>query len=943
MSRAVVVRRADVVVGRPGDQPWVAQARGCGVEGEQLNIPYTFLQHNSSTRTAVFAKEWLKYKYGVFQESGCGNDTLYPASYMEGTKTVENSGCAENTEMFCTLGSHYNRIAPTKQNILCRGRSAREIILEGHDLQEDDDYINTFKVPSFRYVEQVESVFVLVLDISSSMELNNRWTYIKKALFMFIQLLDEGAILSIVTFGETASLVLPATLVTDDKRGGLYGRIPRRVLASNESCVECGLKVAQDILQRTGGNIVLISGKSPQLSNVIMENRDSSNQLFILSYDLDTTTPFGNFPLFYPVQANDDQALSTLTESLLDIFNRGKNDNNPVQKLFKDHHSVREFAGTFVIEEDLRNEIMVTLSIDDEQKVEYFEVSDPAGKRHIFSSFEDGLVIFKFRGAMEPGLWSYRTKLYPGAEIPAESMEVNVLAKGSHDSVTVEILSNGGHEKNPNTAPVLYAKVEKGSKPVVNANVRARLSGPDGSIEIRLQDRGTGYPDITPGDGIYSAYVPPFSLLGGAISVRVIASDGDGTSFTTQNSQKCGGEHTNIEHTGKFQRFIAGPSIFSRPLSPGMLDMSPPSRISDLRLVESNMSSMSVLLRWSSPGGDYDLGKAATYHMRYHTSLTFLNESNFEEKSFLVHLDPPLVPLEYGETQQTLVPVPCANKVVYFAVTAFDESGNRGPVSNIVAAYIQQEISSTTTTTTSNLGYDDQVLVEDHNSLVPGTNQVYLIGGCVVALVLVMIILATLALRIVKNKEKDEKLVEAVDSYQPGFDPDLNIKKHISGSSGGIYSWLDTISSQSSDSNTLDKSLPKTFQDVSLGFEICSGTSASFDSSPSKYDHTDSHLVDQPDISRNEDDYQLEESAIMEENYTKEIMFQCKQYYTFRDPKIFRPSLDIDIDHQYPDWVQNLHLRNKDDFCPLEENFCQSAIFSGHTKENNRKHYESIV
>ena len=50
------------------------------------------------------------------------------------------------------------------------------------------------------------------------------------SLFRFIGLLPEGATLAIVVYGETASLVLPPTTVTEEKREGLHGRVPRRVL-----------------------------------------------------------------------------------------------------------------------------------------------------------------------------------------------------------------------------------------------------------------------------------------------------------------------------------------------------------------------------------------------------------------------------------------------------------------------------------------------------------------------------------------------------------------------------------------------------------------------------------------------------------------------------------------------------------------------------------------
>ena len=47
--------------------------------------------------------------------------------------------------------------------------------------------------------------------------------------------------MAIVAYGETASLVLPPTTVTEEKREGLHGRVPRRVLEQTLRllCLEC--------------------------------------------------------------------------------------------------------------------------------------------------------------------------------------------------------------------------------------------------------------------------------------------------------------------------------------------------------------------------------------------------------------------------------------------------------------------------------------------------------------------------------------------------------------------------------------------------------------------------------------------------------------------------------------------------------------------------------
>ena len=38
-------------------------------------------------------------------------------------------------------------------------------------------------------------------------------------------------------------------------------------------------------------------------------------------------------------------------------------------------------------------------------------------------------------------------------------------------------------------------------------------------------------------------------------------------------------------------------------------DISPPTRIPDFSLLEQDLSSLSISLSWSAPGGDYDTGK----------------------------------------------------------------------------------------------------------------------------------------------------------------------------------------------------------------------------------------------------------------------------------------------------------------------------------------------
>ena len=146
-------------------------------------------------------------------------------------------------------------LAPTKQNQLCNGATALEVIKSRTGTETRQGVYNlpqkgkvTRQEVTFHYVEAAPPSFVLVLDQSGQMG-RLRWASVKKALYRcvrvspfslspfftgslcrFIGLLPEGATLAIVVYGETASLVLPPTTVTEEKREGLHGRVPRRVL-----------------------------------------------------------------------------------------------------------------------------------------------------------------------------------------------------------------------------------------------------------------------------------------------------------------------------------------------------------------------------------------------------------------------------------------------------------------------------------------------------------------------------------------------------------------------------------------------------------------------------------------------------------------------------------------------------------------------------------------
>ena len=706
----------DILIGRShplfGSQPWSLQTGGCGQQGLVLNLPFAFLtrpvpnhthkggckggratiggQYSKNCRPLILTsskftnlspilgqiltREWTKYEAGIFTERGFSGDRLYPASYSAGNATLPNQGCVRDEEWgLCPATQPYDRSSPTKQNLLCHGRSAAEVIRErqearlqrqqelmstngseeevltnfvtinpltrkdGHaakgtivttsqldtesdvsDVGVDDvsaasngqavssiisisdagttgngrpsDSISEERaaqlnivaskmsgvkakaaVRTKRDVEPIEFVYSLssttkyhiLLDQTSIMGEEMRWTNVKRALFRFINLLPVGSRLNIHAFGQAVKEVLPTTTVTELNRDGLFGRIPRRVLEDEEPCVDCALEKA---LYQAGHNevVILISGVETKMNNhagVLREVREKEIPVYVISYPCTIHTSYvalARFGQVYSVVENSAglRPLIHLQEILANIIT--KTESEIVEKIHETHYNSLGFAGTFTYEKEENADLLITLTVPDEEKVELFEVKDPSGKKRIFSKFEDGMVYFKFSGLLPPGIWSYHAKLYHDSLYPDTKMTVDVITKCEVDGgIIAEIFTSADYTiANVENEPVkVYAKIMKNGLPVLNAAATAELYMPgaleDGSkYALTLRDNGLAYPDITAGDGVYSAYVPRYSMEPGFYSVRLTVTDNAGAatvpkgqakgelSFSNQNSEE---------------------------------------------------------------------------------------------------------------------------------------------------------------------------------------------------------------------------------------------------------------------------------------------------------------------------------------------------------------------------------------------------------------------
>lgn len=593
--------------------------------------------------------------------------------------------------------------------------------------------------PKFIYSLSSTTKYHILLDQTSAMGKHMRWTNVKRSLFRFINLLPVGSRLNIHAFGHSVKEVLPTTTVTELNRDGLFGRIPRRVLDDVKPCVNCALDRA---LYEVGHNevVILITGVDTKMNNhagVLRQVEDKEIPIYVISYPATIHTSYIDLARFGEVYAVVENSanlrpLIHLQEILANIIT--KTESEIVEKIHETHYNSLGFAGTFTYEKEENAELLITLNVPDEEKVELFEIKDPSGKKRIFSKFEDGMVYFKFNGLLPPGIWSYHAKLYHDSLYPDTKMTVDVITKCELDSgIIAEIFTSVDDTiANVENDPVkLYAKIMKNGLPVLNAAATAELYMPgelnDGSkYSLTLHDNGLGYPDITSGDGIYSTYVPKYAVKPGYYSVRLTVSDNNGQAMVPKGQTRdpetgaecCGsiidfGNYTSP--TGSFQRISTGPAFYVNKGFSLTRDISPPSRIIDFTLLKKEDESLTLHLAWTAPGGDFDYEKAHKYEIRCHTSRDMLSEANYDSKGILVHSDSLPAPKSYGTNQSCTAGVPWTNQIFYYAIVAFDERNNRGPISNIVSVYIHEATTTSTTTTstqTSSTSIDPYLLLK---------------------------------------------------------------------------------------------------------------------------------------------------------------------------------------------------------------------------------------
>ncbi len=118
------------------------------------------------------------------------------------------------------------------------------------------------------------------------------------------------------------------------------------------------------------------------------------------------------------------------------------------------------------------------------------------------------------------------------------------------------------------------------------------------------------------------------------------------------------------------------------------IDLGPPSDVADLRAVEGGETG-EVLLQWTAPGDDGDMGSAELYIIRYNT--TGLSTANWDTS---VDVANQVEPRDAGLLESFTVTGLNTEARYYFALMAVDEAGNPTQMSNVATAEAHLDVTS---------------------------------------------------------------------------------------------------------------------------------------------------------------------------------------------------------------------------------------------------------
>ncbi|XP_035223912.1 calcium-activated chloride channel regulator 1-like isoform X2 [Stegodyphus dumicola] len=687
-----------------GNYPFTLQYGGCSVPGRYIFIQENFLTAKEEfPKGKLFAREWLKFRYGVFDEHGFEADKMYPLYYkVAGEPDIQITNCIhppaeyyfkkgnedcilsvdEQTGLpdmlpsecrilieeksanlvtsslmyfhtnltqvskICGDENHpYNSRAPNKQNTLCNGRSSNEIVQLSSDFQLTEQ--STEEI-TFAYVQEEDPTVIIVWQNTGN--LYEKKEAITGSVLRLLNDLPKRSKAGLYWFTNTVHI---ERYLNDSSPWP--STISSNFISEETPCITCALNdvvnaLTTDMNDRRGF-IAMIAGANPSNYEEVLKNINSSDLcLIVIGFRGATRDGF---------------------KDLISASNCGSFYEAPIEEdNLKSFSRLYNAMATILPPNDLNYETIIT----DTQYLEYGKLLKI--RRH------DNAASFTLRLSRPVELQSLSCKVHDTTVLlkPETSSSFSFEAQADEVVCTLQseklepVLTQIQMISDPNEyfenfvwirdttlsdssiqmPVIIYAQIMCGGQPVQSAGVKAEVIRPSGHKSILdLLDDGLGDPDITANDGVYSRYFTDFDDKG-EYKVTVTATDNNRHAKVGQNGvQPCCGSNV-ISDTGPLRAFQETVNLTFKSITVKPRAGYKPSKIFDLRIIRYDIPYF-LALQWTAPGAEADRGNATKYILKsFYSRDDAINK--FDSKNS-THFEMDLQPKSRGEIENTEIEI----------------------------------------------------------------------------------------------------------------------------------------------------------------------------------------------------------------------------------------------------------------------------------------------
>lgn len=621
---------------------------------------------------------------------------------------------------FCDHGDSdvpHNAEAETPHNKLCRGKSAWEVMRLHPDFKDTTAGTpaqNT--APIFKVVQQRRGQnVVMVLDKSGSMntydETKNtnprqkRIDKLKDISSNYIRNWSPNATsVAVVTFNETADVVAPLTIVTSEEERQNLVALVDNIVAKGATSIGAGIRKAIEILKADNNNIrgneiILVSdgantvppGPNDVREEVLREGviirsvaigSEADKKIDKLAKDS------GGFSFFY---SGIDQSTA-----LADIFlGIAASSSDKEDKIFQiESKSVNltkghNYSTTLTIDSTIGRETTILL-IGPGVDFSTVTISGPGNKLFTSGNCSKSCRL-KIDGLAEVG--DYYIEISTSLD---KDVILTMTAQSYPRDPSQEVFTATAwtltevFDFSPSTPIVMYSSVQKGTSPVLDADVKMIVEDSDGHvINVDLRDDGQGM-DIIPGDGQYAGVVLPTQVKSdGRHSLKLVVTGKEGQTkiLIPETSRRKRATQTNAgtltvatENVSGFKRVASGGTFTVQNYSAVTGDQMAPGRITTLKLINSDGNVFN--LSWNAVGDDLNVGTASSYKILLSKNYsTLLNSPNTVTP--LTGNIP--TPSPTGGLEVFSLRLSEAGVSYFLAIQTVDDVGNVAELSNIVS------------------------------------------------------------------------------------------------------------------------------------------------------------------------------------------------------------------------------------------------------------------